>query len=204
MNILKSLSILVLTAFTTAAFAQDPTVATDKNLEVANFDEYKTFTFADHINQAESDMFFLGDDLLKTQIKDEVKSELQALGYEHVEGNEADLLVNFRILEGDTEMTGWVDNFADENYWGPMEMRKEAIGLEPSAEVKEPGDARTYQLDKGTLLIQMVDVDQGIQIWKGYASGVIKKTDAVDIEDGKIARAVELIFDEYNFSASAK
>jgi hypothetical protein len=126
------------------------------------------------------------------------------LGYEHVEGNEADLLVNFRILEGDTEMTGWVDNFADENYWGPMEMRKEAIGLEPSAEVKEPGDARTYQLDKGTLLIQMVDVDQGIQIWKGYASGVIKKTDAVDIEDGKIARAVELIFDEYNFSASAK
>lgn len=177
------------------------TVATDKNLEVAEFETYKTFTFADHIENASDNLFFWENELLKTITREEIEDELEALGYEYVNSSEADLLVTFRILSEETEFTGWTDNYADENYWGPMEMKKKAIGLQPSAEVREPGDAKTYHLDKGSLLIQMADLEKNELIWQGYSSGIIKDRRILDGEKVNINIAVEMIFDEYNFNA---
>ncbi len=178
-----------------------PVVATDKDLEQGEFDRYKTFTFADHINDASNDLFFWDNELMKLEMKDEVKGELEALGYRYVEGSDADLLVNFRIFRDDAEFLGWTDNYADENYWGPMEMRKEAIGLEPSAQVREPGDAKTYYFEKGTILIQMVDMKKSIPVWQGYATGIVKNASFLDGDDVKVDEAVEKIFDKYNFEA---
>ncbi|WP_462318290.1 DUF4136 domain-containing protein [Marinilabilia sp.] len=177
------------------------TVATDKNLGTADFGQYKTFTFANHIEDAYDNSFFWDSELLKIAAREEIEDELEALGYEHVNSSEADLLVNFRFFEEATELVGWTDNYADENYWGPMEMKKKAIGLKPSAEVREPGDAKTYYLDKGSLLIQMADLNKNKTVWQGYSSGIIENTSILDPEEDRIDTAVEMIFDEYNFSA---
>ncbi|PWE00879.1 DUF4136 domain-containing protein [Marinilabilia rubra] len=177
------------------------TVATDKNLEAADFNEYKTFTFADHIEDASDNSFFWDSELLKIVAREEIKDELEALGYNYINSPEADFLINFRFFEKETEFTGWTDNYADEHYWGSMEMRKKSIGLTPSPEVREAGDAETYHLDKGSLLIQFADLKKNITVWQGYSSGIIEDTSILDPEKDRIDTAVEMIFDEYNFSA---
>ncbi len=171
----------------------DVVVATDKNLEDANFDAYKTFTFADHISDTGNNEYFSDNGTVKATIRNEVKGELEALGYEYVE-NDADLLVNFRILEKPVEYVGWIDNYADDNYWGKFSL---------SARTREPDDKKVYHLDKGTLLIQMADLDKDIVVWSGYASGIVDYAN-LDNDKGKIDIAVEKIFDEYNFSAAMK
>lgn len=177
------------------------TVATDKNLEAAEFEKYKTFTFANHIEDASDNFFFWDSELLKIAAREEIEEEMEALGYEYVNSPEADLLVNFRFFKKETELLGWTDNYADEHYWGSMEMKKKAIGLTPSAEVREPGDAETYYLDKGSLLIQFADLEKNQVVWQGYSSGIIEDTSILDPEKERIDTAVEMIFEEYNFSA---
>jgi len=165
MKLFKIFSFVIITAVFLSCARETALVGTDKNLEIAEFDTYKTFTFASHINDANNDMFFWDSELMKLAVKDEVKAELEALGYVYKAGdNSADLLVNFRVFEAPVEITGFVDNVADENYWGPNEIKKEAIGLEPSAEVREPGDARAYNLEKGSIFIQMVDTKKSALI----------------------------------------
>jgi len=189
--------------FLISACAQNTaTVGTDHNLEVANFDTYKTYTFASHVTEEGSDDYFWNSKELKSTLKENVKNELIALGYEYAENQQADLLVNFMLFDEAQEITGFVDNYADENYWGPMEIKKEAIGLEPSAETREPGDARTYELEKGSVLIQMADVKQGVLVWQGYASDVVGGYAASDENKQNIAIAVEKIFEKYTFEAS--
>ena len=201
MKNLKALLTVFIFLFGFANAQTQITVATDKNLEVAEFDDYKTFTFADHIEKASDDAFFWDSELLKIVTREEVEEELEALGYEYTENENADILVNFRVFAESTELLGWTDNFADENYWGPMEMRKKAIGIKPSAEVREPGDAKTYQLDKGSLIIQMVDLEKQEMVWQGYSSGIIDDKNILDPEKERIDQAVEMIFDKYNYTA---
>lgn len=201
MRLFKLFSFFVITAFLASCAKDSTLVGTDKNLEVAEFDTYKSFSFASHVEDADNNMFFWDSELMKIAVKNEVRGELEALGYVYKENN-ADLLVNFRVFEEPVEITGFVDNYADENYWGPMEIKKEAIGLEPSAQVREPGDARTYNLDKGSIFIQMVDIDKSALIWQGYASGIVENASILDDDEEHIAEAVELIFEEYNFEAA--
>ncbi|MGK7397670.1 MAG: DUF4136 domain-containing protein [Candidatus Cyclobacteriaceae bacterium M3_2C_046] len=203
MKTIKTLAYLFALSFIVASCSQKSmTVATDRNLQQGEFDEYQTFTFASHIEEADNNNFFWDSELMKMAVRNEVQDELAGLGYKYVEGEDADLLVNFRVFEDNTEFTGWTDNYADQNYWGTMELRKEAIGLQPSAEVREPGDAETYYLDKGTIFVQMADMDKSVVVWQGYASGIVENASILDDDEEKIEEAVELLFDEYNFSAA--
>lgn len=201
MRLFKLFSFFVITAFLTSCAKDTALVGTDKNLEVAEFDTYKTFTFADQVKDLNNNQFFWDSELMKMAVANEVKAEMDALGYVYKE-KDADLLLNFRVFESPVEVTGFVDNYADENYWGPMEIKKEAIGLEPSAQVREPGDARTYNLEEGSIFVQMVDIKKSALIWQGYVSGVVENASIMDDDEEKIAEAVELLFEEYNFKAA--
>lgn len=201
MKLFKILSFVILAAFISSCAKDSTLVGTDKNLEVAEFDTYKSFTFASHVEDVDNNRFFWDSELMKMAVKQEVRQEMEALGYVYKE-DDADLLLNFRVFEEPVQITGFVDNVADENYWGPNEIKMEANGLEPSAEVREPGDARTYNLDKGSIFVQMVDTKKSALIWQGYASGIVENASILDDDEQKIAEAVEMIFEEYNFEAA--
>lgn len=177
-----------------SAYSQeDVVVATDRYLEEADMDGYNTFTFADHISEADNNDFFWDSELMKLAIKEEIIDEMTVLGYEYIESADADLMVNFRIMEDPTEYTGWIDNYADDKYWGKFSL---------SARKREPDDKKTYYLDKGTLLVQFVDLNDDAVVWSGYASGIADDDEFLDGEEEKVDMAVEKIFDEYNFKAA--
>jgi len=183
-----------------ACSSSQPTVATDKDIQEGDFQQYETFTFTKQVLSNDDNQYFENSEALKKTVMNEIKNELQAMGYKYNE-NEGDLLVNARIFTEDTEYTGWTNVFTEENYWGPTEIQKEMIGLEPSAEVREPGDAETYFLEAGTLMIQMAELESGLLVWQGYASGILDEPKNIDGKQNEIDVAVEQIFDEYNFTA---
>lgn len=186
-------------AFTlTYGQGRNVTVASDKSL-TAEFSSFETFDFARQIGEDQVRIFFLDDALLKENIKDAVTYELEARGYEHTNSN-PDLLVNFRVLEEETEFTGYTGVYRDENYWTSTEMRKDMIGLVPEAEVRSAENQRTYLLDEGTLMVHLVDTNSGELIWQGYASGVMDG-EIIDGEEDKVKEAVSLIFQTYDWRA---
>lgn len=193
MRTFRLIAIFASVFFYLSAYSQDDVVvATDKYLEEATFDKYKTFTFAEHISDESNNNFFQDSELMKTTLRDEVTAELEALGYEYTDDSDADIMVNFQILEEPVEYQGWIDNYADDNYWGKFSL---------SARTREPSDEKTYNLKKGTLLVQMVDLDKDIVVWTGYASGVMDDSESLDEEGNDVALAVEKIFEEFNFTA---
>lgn len=195
------ITLLVVTAFTlSTAYAQsgNVTVASDKSL-TADFDQYESFDFARQIADDQIQVFFLDDAMLKSKIKEAVKYELEARGYEQA-SDSPDLLVNFQVLDSATEFTGYTGVYRDENYWGPNEMRKDAIGLVPEAEVRSGENQRTYQLDKGTLMVHLVDADSGELIWQGYASGIMDG-EVIDGKEDRVKEAVSMIFQTYDWRA---
>lgn len=155
-------------------------------------DGYKIYTFAKHINDAADNTFFWENELIKAVLRSEVIGEMQALGYEYSEAN-PDIMINYRIFKDDFEFEGWVDNYADDKYWGQFSL---------SARTREADDKRTYNLKKGTLLIQFVDVDKSKLVWQGYASGVLDDAKILDDDKIRLDTAVEKIFEEYNFKAT--
>lgn len=166
-------------------------VAADENLENGHFDTYSTFTFASHINDASNNLFFWDSELMKIAIKNEVLAELEALGYDYVQNDNADLLVNFRVYDQDFELKGWTGNSGDAAYWVPLSTFEAGV----------PGNAKTYNLKRGTLLVQLADMDQGIVVWQGYASGIVKNAQFLDNDEERIDEAVEQIFDKYPYMA---
>ncbi len=182
----------------TTAFGQsgNVTVASDKSL-TADFEKFETYDFATQINDEAIQVFFLDNLLTKKKVKEAVKYELEARGYNHNADN-PDLLVNFRILDEATEFTGYTGVYRDENYWTSAEMRKDAIGLVPDAEIRSAENKETYQLKKGSLMVHLVDNNTGEVVWQGYASGIMNG-EIIDGEKDRIQEAISLIFQTYQW-----
>jgi hypothetical protein len=119
---------------------------------------------------------------LSTQkmIKEAVELQLKARGFT-LDNRNPEMLVNFRVLEGKTELRKYIlNNGQDYLGFGP---RSEATQMVP--------------VDPGTVLINFMDSRSGTQIWQGYASGALNSN---DIKDSNTMQAkVGAIFEDFNF-----
>ncbi|MBU1820500.1 MAG: DUF4136 domain-containing protein [Bacteroidetes bacterium] len=205
MKQLRKTLILLLAFFTTSVFAQDYTVASDKDLS-APFDTYKTYAWANQVRSAKNLAYVINDAILNTRIKNAVAHELAARNYSMNE-QEPDILVNYRVFDEPVEMTGYEGYFHDTDFWGTEEVKNAAPTMLPRSNLVVNNDTPAldkgteYYFDKGTLMVQLVDADKGVVVWQGYASGL---TDGMvfDKDEEHIAQAVNLIFDRYDFVLS--
>lgn len=172
---------LMSVGFIMGANAQTVTVESDRMLD-KDFSEYKTFYWSSQADAwLDEGMYFLNDLGMKSVIRDAVKGELMGLGY-HMQSHEPDLIVNFRVFEEPVTLTGY-EGYG-ESYWSDERYRN-------------IDDAKTYEVDAGTLLISMADRESGKVIWQGFASGLIDSNEFVK-EEGKIREAVNLVFEEFD------
>lgn len=179
----------------TAGYSQkDMIVTSDQNLEDGKFDQYSTFTFAKHIKDDANISFFWESETMKDILKEEIRANLQALNYKYVEGNnaDADLVVNFQVLEKDTELTGWENVELEPGYWG----------FDIIAQDRDWEDKTKYNVEKGTIMINIADAEQGIEVWRGFASGIVEDSEISEGDEVRISEAVERIFAKYNHTAS--
>lgn len=163
------------------ADAQTITVESDRRLE-KDFSEYKTFYWSSQADAwLDEGMYFLNDLGMKAVIRDAVKGELMGLGYQ-MQSHEPDLIVNFRVFEQPVTLKGY-EGYG-ESYWTDERYR-------------EIDDAKTHEVEAGTLLISMADRESGKVVWQGFASGLIDSNKFVK-EEGKIREAVNLVFEEFD------
>ncbi|UYZ61392.1 DUF4136 domain-containing protein [Hymenobacter weizhouensis] len=123
-------------------------------------------------------------------VRDAIRTRLKVQGYRPARRN-PDLLVNFRLFEGDMRFRGymqqdftkWVNNGYAEDDETPKEARQ---GYEPVRML----------LTEGTLLITLIDSKTNRAVWNGYASGVsIPQGNQAEII---LRRSVRSIFDQYH------
>ena len=148
------------------------------------FRRYRTYEFisGDGLN---SDTSRLG-----ATVRDAIRTRMKVQGY-HSARRRPDLLVNFRLFEGDMHFRGysqddfstWVKNGTTEEDDTPKEERK---GYQPVR----------LLLSEGTLLVTLIDNRTNRAVWNGYASGVSVPSGP----QGEVVlrRSVRSIFDQYH------
>ncbi len=149
-----------------------------------DFSKYKTYSWASQITDPQNGIYFLNDLLFKGEIRDAVDHEMAAKGYTYQPEN-GDLVVNFRTFDQPTEITT-TENLGP-GYW--------------SANEAYPYNNRNkVKLDRGSILVQMVDRKKGEQVWEGYASG-LTNGNVFDKNKDKVYVAIGQIFKGYDHRA---
>ncbi|WP_022824023.1 DUF4136 domain-containing protein [Hymenobacter norwichensis] len=147
------------------------------------FRRYRTYEFVTGDGLA-ADSSKLGEVL-----RDAIRTRMKVQGYKPSK-RRPDLLVNFRVYEGDMRFRGYAQE--DIARW---------VNEEKIEDDETPAEQRTgYQpvrmlLAEGTLLITLIDNRTNRAVWNGYASGVTVPNGT----QGELVlrRSVRSIFDQY-------
>lgn len=182
---MKKTFILIFIITVLSACTQSEYMVRSDHAPDIDFENYETYYFASRAMSPNTDDF-INDADLKTEIRENIKYEMTAKGYDHTE-NDPDLLINFRIFEDEVEIVGYTQEEI-EQYWGTQDI----IDID---------NMKTYNLDPGTLMIDIMDNETKQLIWTGYASGIIED-DAFDKSEEALAAAVSKIFADYDYRAN--
>ena len=148
-----------------------------------NFRHYRTFDFVTGTGLS-ADTSRLGQ-----SVRDAIRQRLQVQGYRQAR-RRPDMLVSFRVYEGDMNFHGfvqedlsqWIKNNIEETEDTPDEDRH---GYQPVR----------LLLAEGTLLVTLIDMKTNRAVWNGYASGV--SVPEGPMGEVVLRRSVRSILDRY-------
>ncbi len=177
-RILLSVSLLLIVAHNTTG--QEISIRSQKDPDT-NFGKYTTYYWADQVDKVlDEGRFFLNDLILKADIRNAVRGELDARGYK-LHPNNPDLIINFRVFGKKTRLKG--PQGYGSTFWGPHEYNAAL-------------DNKIGEAEAGTLILSIVDRVRNVLVWQGMASGLIDG-DAFIKDEGKIREAVYLLLEDY-------
>lgn len=160
------------------------TVDADRKLNT-DFSQYKSFTWASQVdNKLDPGFYFLNDLELKERIRNAVSYELEARGYD-MNRQSPDLIVNFRVFDKPTTIRGYTDYGT--TYFG-------------AGEVREQDDVKMFEVEAGSVVLNLIDKKTGQVVWRGLASG-LTNANGFDRDENKVKEAVKLMFDKYDYRA---
>ncbi|SFQ61501.1 DUF4136 domain-containing protein [Hymenobacter arizonensis] len=148
-----------------------------------NFRNYRTYDFVSGTGLT-ADTSRLGQ-----SVREAIQQRLQVQGY-RLARRRPDMLVNFRVYEGDMKFHGfvqedlsqWIKRNIEENDDTPKEYRQ---GYQPVR----------LLLAEGTLLLTLIDMKTNRAVWNGYASGV--SVPEGPMGEVVLRRSVRSILDRY-------
>ncbi len=144
-----------------------------------------TYGFASQVdNKLDEGLFFFNDLILKAEIRDAVKHEMDSRGYTFT-ASQPDLVVNFRVFDKPAEIQS-VDQLGS-NYWA-------------TGEINGYTNPQTVRLEEGSVMVHLVDRKTGKLVWQGYASGLMDGN-VFTKEGNRIDEAVSMVFDKFNYRA---
>jgi hypothetical protein len=148
-----------------------------------NFRHYRTYDFVTGSGLT-ADTSKLG-----TSVREAIQQRLQVQGYRQAR-RRPDMLVNFRVYEGDMNFHGFVQE--DLSQWIKH-------NIEENEDTPDE-DRQRYQpvrllLAEGTLLLTLIDMKTNRAVWNGYASGV--SVPEGPMGEVVLRRSVRSILDRY-------
>lgn len=149
-------------------------IDSEPNLDLSDYDSY--FWVTDFSN--DEDLWITINSIQGEMIKEAVDFEMDVKGLEW-NPKDADLLVNFHIFDKDYDKKYYIGNTPYEYRY----MDKQ----ETMNDIKD-----------GTVVISLIDKENGDAIWEGYATIPIEEDESLREQQADIRRAVAAIFDRYN------
>ncbi|WP_083322285.1 DUF4136 domain-containing protein [Hymenobacter lapidarius] len=182
-SIATLLSLICLAATISACMTTRETRVESDYSYRGNFRHYRTYDFVTGAGLT-SDTSRLGQ-----SVREAIQQRLQVQGYRQAK-RRPDMLVNFRVYEGDMNFHGfvqedlsqWIKRNIEENDDTP---RENLQGYQPVR----------LLLAEGTLLLTLIDVKTNRAVWNGYASGV--SVPAGPMGEVVLRRSVRSILDRY-------
>ncbi len=151
--------------------------------DAPDFSAYKTYSWASQISNPQNSVFFLNDMVFKGMVRDAVEHELATRGYTY-QPTGGDLVVNFRSFDEPVEIS--TNENLGSGYWGANE--------------SYAYNNQRVKLDKGSIMVQMIDRNKSEVVWQGYASG-LTDGNVFNKNKDKVYVAVGQIFQGYNHRA---
>lgn len=164
--------------------AQDTEVRVSAD-ENTDFSQYKTYYWSSALNDKSDDQALSIDNETVAHLKEVITKKMEAMGYTLQENN-PDLLVNFYTLTKDTSRTTDKPEFPDLGYsywWGPdwYDRGDYWNGWDfwvngstywfygnPTFQSGTGADAKTQNVQPGTLFIDVIDNEKNMLVWEGY------------------------------------
>lgn len=181
------LSLLIVAFFMQACSSSKmPVVGENKSLE-ADFKEIKTYAWTTDIDNIPTDkvligpngVFIFNNESGRKMIKEAIKYELDAKGYQMTETN-PDMLLSFIVFEQP----------------GSLRTTNGYVTVLSGEKVRTDDNVSYTDVKPGTLLISIMKVDK--LIWQGFVSGILK---AEEINDqSKVRNAVSKVFKQFNYN----
>jgi hypothetical protein len=125
-----------------------------------NFRHYRTYDFVSGTGLT-SDSSRLGQSL-----REAIQQRFLAQGY-RLARKRPDMLVNFRVYQGDMNFHGFVQE--DLSQWIKRNIEEDD---DTPKEARQGYQPVRMLLAEGTLLVTLIDVKSNRAVWNGYASGV--------------------------------
>ncbi len=141
----------------------------------SNFKTYSTYAFLECERDTNN---------ICTEVYNAIHRQLQARGYQ-LSTNKPTMLVNYGIF---------YDNLRYQGYIQPV--IKNWISTGDQNFKYEPVK---YSLEKGTLIVSLIDAETDQVVWRGYAAGIFRNPNNVNSYYRNVVRA---IFDQYELVAT--
>jgi hypothetical protein len=150
---------------------------------LGNFTEYETFGFFEDKMKSESP--------IDKVFKDAIINHMELLGYSYDEGD-PNLLVNY---------TYFSDSLSYRGYLQPDMLSFLKYTPDDDKE-KEEYNKRTYSIKKGTLVINITDLNKNTMVWQGYTTDLYNDDLSTDARTIRIA--VRSILNNYKHYPTSK
>ncbi|HEX8656755.1 MAG TPA: DUF4136 domain-containing protein [Hymenobacter sp.] len=180
----STITLLLLTALalTSCMTTRETRVDSDYSYR-GNFRHYRTYDFVTGSGLT-ADTSRLGE-----SVRQAIKQRLQVQGY-RLARRRPDMLVNFRVYQGDMNFHGFVQE--DLSQW--IKRNIEETDDTPK-EIRQGYQPVRLLLAEGTLLLTLIDVKTNRAVWNGYASGV--SVPEGPMGEVVLRRSVRSILDRY-------
>lgn len=163
-----------------------PTVAKNADLST-DYKNIKTYSWTSDIDKIPSDQLFIGmngvyifnNESARKMIKDAIQYELDSRGYKRVDGGNGDMKVSFSVLERE----------------GKLRTTNGYVTLSSGEKVRTEDNVSFTDVKPGTLIIDLIDAKRNVQIWQGFASGILQPENLRD--QTKVRQAVSSIFSKF-------
>lgn len=114
MKALRTIIMMALIIGTTVDAGTKVRVDYDEN---ASFEHLRQYSWADHVNDNDLDQALSGT-LVSERIREEIEIELASLGYEKVDPEQADFLIDYHLSTEEKTKVTTFDNYYGSSYYG--------------------------------------------------------------------------------------
>ncbi len=167
---------------TTVVFAQDKDVIM-KERSGANYEAYESYAFGNNFIDIEDGRWYSFGTLNSKMVQNAVVHEFDTYGY-NLKTNNPDILVNYMIFDQE-----YNDNYG---YYKDPYIVDQNVGEENIL----------TELENGSLVVSMVDPDNGKSIWVGYVPEAVDPDDGLRQQQVDVRSAVDDVLESYMATAN--